>query len=82
MDDASLYPPSFGLYDRTILTRVQRDDTAADKRSSQGEDEDKRDSSVEEEVKEKKSLEAEEKTEAKEQSRTVWKPYTLNSLYM
>ena len=32
MEDVSLYPPSFGLFDRTILTRVQKKDDKQEKR--------------------------------------------------
>ena len=37
MEDASLYPPSFGLFDRTILTRVQKKDEEAAKRNLESE---------------------------------------------
>lgn len=53
MDDVSLYPPSFGLYDRTVLTRVQRDGRQA---AEQGEDKTVEEEQEKRQDKEKKSF--------------------------
>ena len=58
-DDTALYPPSYGLFDRTILTRVQKKDGGnVDKRDLVQEKRNQVDESVEE-SKEKKNVEAE-----------------------
>ena len=58
-DDAALYPPSYGLFDRTILTRVQKKNgNNVDKRDLREEKRDQVDDH-EEESKKKKNVEAE-----------------------
>ena len=56
-DDTALYPPSFGLFDRTILTRVQKKDGG--KVDNRVEEKRNQVDDTVEESKEKKNVEAE-----------------------